>query len=315
MAAAAALIAAAPAPRAADTVHVSKSEGTTFAFAFLDIGIKEGIFAKHDLDVVGVNLAGAAKAHQALVAGSVDIEVGSGVEFIYIAHGSPAKGIAVLAGPPFGLGIMVRDPAIKSLADLKGKLVGVSTMGSLSDWLATEVSRRQGWGSDGLKRAALGDQSALTAGLVSGNVDAIIGGMQTAYRLEDSGRGRALTNFGPLIPDFITHMIVASDTFIAAHPNDVRRFLAAWFETVRFAKANRDAAIRDTMPLTGLPSEPAASIYDQQISMMSDDGRFGAKQLEVTKQAVRDLGNIEQLPPDNALFTEAFLPPRDSSKP
>jgi len=303
-----ALLSAAPS-HATDKIRVSKSEATTFAFAFLEVGAQEGIYAKHGLEVETLNLGGAAKAHQALLAGSADIELGSGLELMFVAKGSPTKGVAVLAGPPLGFAIMVaKDGSVHSVADLKGKLIGVSTVGSLSDWLPTEISRRQGWGSEGIRRVALGSQDGLTGALLSHNVDGIIGGTQTGYRLEQAGSGRVLTTFGPLIPDFIVHMIVASDAIIAAHPDQLKRFLAGWFETVRFAKTHKDETVRDTMPLTRLPPDLAARLYDEQIAMFSDDGRFQAKALAVTKEAVKQLGELDKLPPDGQLYTEAFLP-------
>lgn len=304
----AALLSAAPS-HAADKIRVSKSEATTFAFAFLEVGAQEGIYAKHGIEVETLNLAGAAKAHQALIAGSADIELGSGLELMFVAKGSPTKGVATLAGPPLGFAIMVaKDGNVHSVADLKGKLIGVSTVGSLSDWLPTEISRRQGWGSEGIRRVALGSQDGLTGALLSHNVDGIIGGTQTGYRLEQAGSGKILTTFGPLIPDFIAHMIVASDTFIAAHPDELKRFLAGWFETVHFAKTHKDETVRDTMPLTRLPPDQASKLYDQQIAMFSDDGRFQPKGLAVIKEAAKQLGELDKLPPDNQLYTEAFLP-------
>jgi ABC-type nitrate/sulfonate/bicarbonate transport system substrate-binding protein len=294
---------------AADKIRVSKSEATTFAFAFLEVGAKEGIYAKHGIEVETLDLAGAAKAHQALLAGSAEIELGSGIEMMFIAKGSPTKGVATLAGPPLGFAIMVaKDSNIRSVADLKGRLIGISTVGSLSDWLPTEISRRRGWGSEGIRRVALGSQDGLTGALLSHNVDGIIGGTQTGYRLEQTGSGKVLTTFGPLIPDFITHMIVASDTFIEAHPDELRRFLAGWFETVHFAKTHKDETVRDTMPLTRLPPDLAARLYDEQIAMFSDDGRFQPNAVAVINDAIKELGPLDKLPPDNQLFTEAFLP-------
>jgi len=294
---------------AAEKLRVAKPEATTFAFAFLELGVGAGIFAKHGFEIETLNLPGAAKAHQSLIAGSAEIELGSGIEFLYIAKGSHAKGVAALAGAPLGMSIIVRDDGeIKTLADLKAKTIGISSAGSLSDWLATELARRQGWGAEGVTRVGLGSQDALSSALVTKNIDALIGGTQTGYRLQEAGRGRVLSTFGPVIPDFITHMIVASDQFIAEHPDELRRFLAGWFETVRFAKANKAEAIRLTMPLTRATPEIAATIYDQQIGMFSDDGRFEPKALAVIKQAVKELGPLETLPPDDQLFTEAFLP-------
>ena len=47
---------------------------------------------------------------------------------------------------------------------------------------------------------------------------------------------------------------------------------------------------------------------DEQIAMFSDDGRFQPKALAVTKEAVKQLGELGKLPPDDQLYTEAFLP-------
>src|SRR5690348_7370512 len=120
----AALLADAPSD-AADKIRVSKSEATTFAFAFLEVGAQEGIYARHGIEVETLNLGGAAKAHQALLANSADIELGSGLEMMFVVKGSPSKGVAVLAGPPLGFAIMVaKDGGIDSVPDLKGKLIG-----------------------------------------------------------------------------------------------------------------------------------------------------------------------------------------------
>ena len=86
------------------------------------------------------------------------------------------------------------------------------------------------------------------------NIDGFIGGTQTGYRLEESGRGKMLASFGKVVPDFIAHMIVASDRIIAARPDALRKFLAAWFETVRFMRTHKDETIRVTMPITRLPA-------------------------------------------------------------
>ncbi len=295
---------------AAENLRVARAEATTFAFALLDLGMAEGIFARHGLEIESFDLAGAAKAHQALVAGSVDVELGSGLELLFIAKGSPAKGVAVLAGPPAGMGLMTgADGAIGDLAALKGKTIGVSTAGSLTDWLASELSRRQGWGGDGVTRVALGSQDAQVAALVAKNIDAFIGGTQTGYRLEESGRGKMLATFGAVVPDFITHMIVASDSIIAARPDALRDFLAAWFETVRFMRTHKDETIRVTMPITRIPPDTASRIYDEQLAMFSVDGRFEPKALAVTEAAVRALGPLDKLPPDDAMIVPQFLPP------
>ena len=39
---------------------------------------------------------------------------------------------------------------MKTVDDLKGRNVGVSTVGSVTSWIIREVSRQKGWGFDGI---------------------------------------------------------------------------------------------------------------------------------------------------------------------
>src|SRR5262249_59729871 len=73
------------------------------------------------------------------------------------AKGAPAIGVAAMYGPPMNLALVLPfDTSIKTVSDLKGKRIGVTTAGSLTDWLVRELSRQQGWGSDGIPILALG---------------------------------------------------------------------------------------------------------------------------------------------------------------
>src|SRR6185503_5016030 len=110
----------------------------------------KGFFQKHGLELEISSFAGSAKLQQALAADAADIGLGSGPELAFIAKGAPVLAIAAFAGAPYDLTIAARmDLPIKSGADLKGRKVGVSTVGGLTDWLVRELSRQQGWGTNG----------------------------------------------------------------------------------------------------------------------------------------------------------------------
>ena len=90
--------------------------------------------------------AGDAKMQQAMAADSIDIGIGSGPAMAFIVKGAPIKAVAAMAGRPLLLTLAVRaDGSVKTVADLKGKKVGVSTVGSLTYWVADELSRQRGW--------------------------------------------------------------------------------------------------------------------------------------------------------------------------
>lgn len=293
---------------AADLVRVGTPEGTAFMFAVLDVGSGAGIFAKHDLTVEKINFAGGGKLQEGVTSGAVDLTVSGNTDLAFVAKGVPEKGVAVTADAPVEMSVIIRtDGDIKTVADLKGKTIGVTSPTSLTSYLALALSRREGWGNDGLKRAYVGGMSSQVAGLLVKNVDAIIGPVEGALLLEAKGQAKPLMTFGDMNV-FITHIIYASDTIIKDHPDQVRRFLSAWFDTVRYMNGNKAETIRLTEPATKLSPEIAAKVYDLEMSAMSTSGRFDPKAVDAIMQSFLDLGVLESVPKDKILYTEEFLP-------
>jgi NitT/TauT family transport system substrate-binding protein len=140
------LLLAASSAGAAEKLRVGKAVPEAFSFVPLDVGMRKGFFAKHGLEIEAIAFAGDARMQQAMASDSLDIALGSGPAMAFIVKGSPIKGVAAMAGPPLLLAIVVRPDGPKTTAELKGKKISVSTAGSLTYWLVSETSRRQGWG-------------------------------------------------------------------------------------------------------------------------------------------------------------------------
>ena len=294
---------------AADKVRIGKSVSQPFAFAPVEIGSAEGIWAKHDLDVETIIFAGDAKLQQGLVAGSVDFGLGSGPAMGFLAKGVPAKAVAVLANEPLSMGLIVgMSPSIKTPADLKGARIGVTTAGSLSDWLARELSRKLGFGSDGITPVALGAMSAMVAAMKRGQIDGVVLSSSQGYQLEKSGEGRLLLEFGTYIKDFHTHIIYATDDMIKNRPDQVRRFLAGWKDVIAFMAANKAETVRLARQVTGLDEAIESREYDDVMPMMSRDLRFSAKALDVIGDSFPEMNILPAKPDMHTLYTEEFLP-------
>src|SRR5580658_395091 len=128
--------------RAAEKLRVAKVVPFAWTFTPLDIGMETGIFAKHGLEIEESASAGDAKLQQLLTAGSVDIGIGSGPGMAFSVTGVPAKGVAAMYGAPRNMAVMVGyDSDIKTIADLKGKKLGCTTVGSLTDWIGTRINQ------------------------------------------------------------------------------------------------------------------------------------------------------------------------------
>jgi len=135
----------------AETLRVGKAVPEAFSFVPLDIGMRKGLFAKQGLEIESIAFTGDARMQQAMASDSLDIALGSGPEMAFIVKGAPIKAVAAMAGPPLLLAIVVRPDGPRAAADLKGKKISVSTAGSLTYWLVSETSRRQGWGPKGIE--------------------------------------------------------------------------------------------------------------------------------------------------------------------
>jgi ABC-type nitrate/sulfonate/bicarbonate transport system substrate-binding protein len=300
---------AAPSPAAADTLRVGKAGREAFSFVPVDVGADVGIFKKHGLDLEISSFGGEARLQQGMAADSVDIGLSSGPGLAFIVKGSPIKGIAAMAGPPLLFALMVRtDDAVKTVADLKGKKVGVSTVGSVTSWIASEVSRQNGWGFDGITQVPIGDDASRIAALRTKALDAAIVNLAVAINFVQRGDGRILLRFQDLLKDFHVHVIFATDKAIAARPEALRGFLKGWFETIAFMRANKAETVRITRPIMGTDEATTAAIYDELMPMFSDTGKFEPKALAVLSRSFVEMKTLPAEPDMKTLYTEAFLP-------
>ena len=141
----------------------------------------------------------------------------------------------------------------------------MTTAGSLTDWLVRELSRQQGWGSDGIKILALGAMQARLAAIQRGELDGMVIEAATGYELEEAGKAKNFILFGDIAKDFYTHVIFATDDMIDKRPDLLRRFLRGWFKTIAFMKANKDFVVASEARTIDVKPSIAAKIYDAQI--------------------------------------------------
>lgn len=294
---------------AAETVRVGKAVPEAFSFTPLDIGIRKGFFAKNGVEVEASAFAGDAKLQQAMTANSIDMGIGSGPGMAFIVKGSTVKAVAAMAGPPLLLAIVVRPDGAKSVAELKGKKISVSTAGGLTYWLVSETSRRQGWGPHGIDIQPMGAMAPQLAALKRGDIDGIVMDMSNAFALEKIGEGRILVRFNDLT-DFIVHVIYATDAPIETRPDAIRGFLKGWFQTIAFMRQNKAETVAIAKDVIDKDADIVGRTYDEVMPMYSDDGRFKVSALAVLAKSFVELNTLPAEPDMSKLYTEAFLPPK-----
>jgi NitT/TauT family transport system substrate-binding protein len=292
---------------AADKLRVGKAVPEAFSFVPPDVGMRNGIFQKNNVELELTAFAGDARMQQAAAADSIDILLGSGPAMAFIAKGSPIKGVAAMAGPPLLLAIVVKPDGPKTVADLKDKTVSVSTAGSLTYWLVSETSRRHGWGPNGIKIAPMGAMPGQIAALKRGDIDGTIMDIGNAFDLEKRGEARILVRFTD-IKDFHIHVIFATDKAIASKPEIVRNFLKGWFETIAFMRSRKADTVKVAKEVMEKDEDISGRVYDELMPMFSDTGRFDKAALATLSKSYVELKLLPSEPDMSKLYTEAFLP-------
>jgi NitT/TauT family transport system substrate-binding protein len=300
---------AANSAQAQTKIRVGKAQAQTFAFIPADVGAATGLFKQRGLDVEISSFAGDAKLLQALAADAIDIALGGGPTLAFVAKGAPMQAVAALADAPGTMMVVVlRDGPVKTEDDLKGRTLSVSTAGSLTYWLAQQLSRSHGWGPDGIRIATLGASAAQAAALKTNQIDGMVTESSTVFKLEEDGVGRILVRFGDRIKDFHVHVIYASRKLIEGNPDALRAFLAGWFDSVQYMRDHRNETIDIAARAADMSRSIAIRNYQELMPIFSHTGRFNPKALDMLSRSFIDLGLLPTAPDMSKLYTEAYLP-------
>lgn len=293
---------------ALDKVKVGKS-GPDIVWTALDAGTEAKIWDSVGLEVEPIQFAGDAKTQQALAAGEIEFGLGSGPAMGFRVKGVPAIAIAAIAGPPYSFVIVVPPKSpIRSADGLKGKIIGVTTAGSLTDWLVRRLSRQQGWGPMGIQSVPLGNDLSRLAAMKKGELEGFVVPAVTAYGYEEKHEAKILLSFGSIVKNFHTNVLFAPDRLIASNPGLIRRFLKGWFESVAYMKAHKDIGVKIAAKSLNNSESAVAKAYDQEMKMLSDNGTFSPAAIDVIRRSLVELHILDKVPDAKSLYTEEFVP-------
>jgi len=201
-----------------------------------------GIYRKYGLDVSLVYVAGSQAIHT-LISGDAQIVQGSGAAAILSRlAGSEVKMIgAIINVIPMSL---VTSPDISSPKELKGKTLGVSRFGSLTD-LGLQKAMSE-WGLDPAKDIKTIQTGGVPENLLfmqQGIIKGALISSPTLERAKEMGY-KELLNLADLKFRYPATALVATDSFIKNRPQTLERFLKATLEGTKYAKANPEFTIK-----------------------------------------------------------------------
>src|SRR5690625_4406859 len=193
------------------------------------LGVQEGIFEEHGLDVDLTLAQGGAAIIPAVMSGDFDfgfsnitsmvIARSQGLELQVVAPGPQTTGEV---GDDFSSLLVPEDSDVESIADLEGQSVAVNTLNNINDTVLKEGLRQAGGDRDAmdLVEVAFPDMGGQ---LESGNVDAIMAVEPFATMAKDNGAREIFSPYAEPIPDLTIAAYFASNERIEEDPDTVNR--------------------------------------------------------------------------------------------
>lgn len=208
----------------------------------LENGFFEDEFKTDGITVEYRPFLGAAPAiNEALAAGSLDIAYIADIGAL-IGKAAGLKTSLVATGNPEGASwqlLVSSSSALNKVADLKGKKV-TTIKGTLPHFYLLEALKANGLQASDIDLINMTGPDSEQA-LRAGQIDATVSGSWKGQQLLQQGF-RAIDSTKETPIGRGTVVIVASDSFIAAHPSFFPRFYKARQRATDWANANRDAA-------------------------------------------------------------------------
>jgi len=240
---------ASPSPAPTTTSEARPSEKVRLAYSALTavaavpvLAQERGRFAAHHLDAEVQYIASGTTAMQALLAGEIQLLVG-GTEAVLSAAAAGAD-LRIVAGlvdvVPFSL--MVR-PEIATAEDLRGQRLGITRLGSATDYALRQAVRRFGLDPDrDVALAQMGGVPEILAGMESG---AVAGGTLSLPPLAQARRAgyRELLDLAAADLPYQTTSVAVTAQFARERPETVQAALRAMAEAIHLLKTDRATAI------------------------------------------------------------------------
>jgi NitT/TauT family transport system substrate-binding protein len=276
--------------------------------------VAEGYYKEVGLDVTLVQGNGSGNTAQLVANGRAGLAYADAVAVSQlIAKGAPMKVISTVYQSNPNAVMSLKKANIKSVGDLKGKKVGVPSGSSQTTMLPLLLK------SNNLKEADINmidmPVASMVPALLQGQVDAVLGSID-AYQIQAEAQGAQLdvyrfADYG--VPTVSTSMFASND-FLKANPDLVKKFIAASLKGWSFALDNPAKTIKDLKQVFPEVNEKLAAAELAAITPLFCSG--GAKYIGKAEDALwtksQDLlAEVKLLPAGQdpkSYYTNDYLP-------
>lgn len=287
-----------------EKTKISIAVGGKAAFYYLPLTIAEqlGYFKAEGLEVEISDFSGGSRALQAVVGGSADVVSGAYEHTINLQSKGQMFQAFVLQGraPAISMGISPKTmPRYKTVADLKGKKIGISAPGSSTNMVANLILSRAGLKPGDVSFIGVGTAAGALSAWRSGQLDAMSNTDPIMTILEQKGEVRIIADtrtlkgtadvFGGLMP---AGCLYAPTEFIQKNPNTVQALTDAMVHALKWLQTAGPSDIIKAVPESYLLGDRALYLaaFNKVREAVSPDGLIPD---EGPRTAVRALASFD----------------------
>jgi ABC-type nitrate/sulfonate/bicarbonate transport system substrate-binding protein len=253
---------------AADKIRMAYSAGTS-SFFFL-LAHKKGFLKAEGIDAEVIRMTGNVPV-AALVSGEIDYHTVEGTSVRAAIQGLPLRVVAAYGEG--GSMVLVSRTNIKSVPELKGKVIAVGNPGSGPDTAGRILVKHFGLEPDRdvkFVAAAEGLPEGRLVRVQEGLVDATVVPIPADIHAKKLGLNVIARFYEIYKPT--TFGLITTTRKIKEKREEVKRMIIAGIKTSRYIRANREASVQSLIELFRIDREVAAAIYDYLSKTLNDDG-------------------------------------------
>ncbi len=278
----------------------------TLGYSPLWVGAKRGFFEQQGLDVQVVLLRGVPMTLQALASGS--LQVGTGGPEPYIEASERGIDFAIAGGLSNGMTqVLIAGKNYKSLEDLRGATLGVSSLTSSGVTALKETFKQKGleFPRDYKLLIVAGGSASNLMALQSGQIAATIVAIPLNYAAEEAGM-HTLARLIDTVPNFQASALEIKRSWAEKNRAVMVRFMKAMVLSNRWLHDQRDAAVEFIAKEMQLKPSHALKgwEYYTQNRLWSPDGEPNFEGMKHNLRVYAELSATKRPVPDVRKFLE-----------
>ena len=259
----------------------------------ITLGRDKGIFQAENVDLQMILVASTIQV-AALTTGDIDFSGAQSQVMAGAARGLAVKVVGFLTiKPSFWL---MGKPEIKSMAELKGKIIGITAIGSSTDTLARFLVNKNGLVPDrDVAFLGTGTTANILTAMKAGTVDA--GVLSPPFNAFGKQLGyRTLAYFGDYVEQSLSGL-GTSDKMIRDRPELVKRMLTATIKSLRFIQQRPADTIQFIAKEWTVDAAAADELYKSMLPAFSKDGGMDEKGIRDALKRETERMNLKEEAP------------------